>query len=903
MSVELEFDGSDPITGIPYILVRDADEEGNKLTVVADALGSATLTLINISGTQGAVSMPANIVFEGEATDTSFEAEVGVLGRTHSGMDTVAIRVSHSSGGTAQSVEFYIVNRASDTDNDGLVDGTELDYRDPDGRRLNRFHWDTDRDGLDDQYEYTYRAEANGGSGLHPADPTKNEDDQNYNGDNDYMAYCTIANGVADHVNYHLAVYQQTANELYAGATAFNPRTAWGGADDARYTADYTATNEYLGGDRLPRYEYDPPTYATDFCVVTNVLSSDQTNPLKWDTDDDTMPDGWELYVGLNPNYSGDRGEDPDNDGLENWEEWGNYRDVNGNSGSMNSWSNKLWPTDPGAGQRVFAWQNVWWDSTDDGIYDPATDVKIWAGNWDSLHTNDSFALTNGVHGRRGPAKYPTYIAEWPEFEVIYDPAGGVGGTGSAWADDGDGVFSTNALLPGYPADIPSLILPPVEGDTGVNNGLYYYHNDFHPKDTDFDGLPDSTVTGGGEEGAKSNPTSIDTDLDFMPDGWERYAHADILRDDRDEDPDGDGLANNQEYWTGAVYEWMHIDPTWPDFYRIATRVAMQWDTKQGGSTGMRGEIPYYIPPHFADCPSFNVANGQRADEASEYAWYHTTRVDDPDSDYDGMDDYWEVFHGLNPLKGSRDIMMSPIPFTGGDRALGEGDQTGVFDADPATVGIFEIGEIFLGTTVFTNINNLIQHLHDNPGGLSYDMAVYTQVGPFNFGLELMDPDGDGLPNLEEYSYEVNCSQTGRKFYHTDPTPYIRTAWYPNQSDFSFPLWNYTFDNGWLTKWSWSGDGAFPFLFETTEGFDTDNDGIGDLAEVDDQIPALLGGSDPINSKNPARNRCLILDATNQDFLRTSDAWGAALPNQMNHFTVEAWVYVEDLNVTANSYV
>jgi PKD repeat protein len=40
------------------------------------------------------------------------------------------------------------------------------------------------------------------------------------------------------------------------------------------------------------------------------------------DVDGDTMSDGWEVYYGLNPQSSGDKNQDPDDDGLKNYQEY-----------------------------------------------------------------------------------------------------------------------------------------------------------------------------------------------------------------------------------------------------------------------------------------------------------------------------------------------------------------------------------------------------------------------------------------------------------------------------------------------------------------------------------------------------------------------------------------------------
>ena len=50
-----------------------------------------------------------------------------------------------------------------------------------------------------------------------------------------------------------------------------------------------------------------------------------ETDPYKWDTDGDGMPDGWEIFYGFNARDAGDAYDDPDRDDLTNIEEYQSY--------------------------------------------------------------------------------------------------------------------------------------------------------------------------------------------------------------------------------------------------------------------------------------------------------------------------------------------------------------------------------------------------------------------------------------------------------------------------------------------------------------------------------------------------------------------------------------------------
>ena len=190
----------------------------------------------------------------------------------------------------------------------------------------------------------------------------------------------------------------------------------------------------------------------------------------------------------------------------------------------------------------------------------------------------------------------------------------------------------------------------------------------------------------GGNEfrGGGLNPLAIDTDEDGLPDTWEvQYAGSDLVnvKDEegnnvvpekqyidngmdpthgsaadgpflgdaysgpdqyagfeyRDMDYDNDGLENYQEYWTQAIRAFRY-DVTYSDVPKDSgstmffTLTGKDWDTTAFTASGAP---KYFIMPI-----------NQKA------KMYASTDPREPDTDMDGMDDYWELYHGLNPLLG-----------------------------------------------------------------------------------------------------------------------------------------------------------------------------------------------------------------------------------------------------------
>ncbi len=619
----------------------------------------------------------------------------------------------------------------------------------PDGALPHRcshpFLWDVDQDGVPDGYEVIF--------GYDPWSPftsgatgTDGED----NPDNDWMAKST---------NSPLSLRN---HEVYL-ANGFNPRVAVDevypvakdmvgkGTKRSPSTFKFSNSDEMRGPDGMMALAPSVPGSGAD----------DATSPFRSDSDGDGIWDGWECYVGMDPNLDTDVAIDSDDDKVSNLDEFRSFYTSSTNRAALTpllEWRNKIFPTDPGV--------------------DP------------SPRDNNPLDRDNYTHG--GKDTDADGISDGTEKTLFNaDAYGGIITSYVTITFDENGNEVETTVLVGY--------------------GLW----------------ATACYVGGG-----LNPTSADTDDDTLPDPYEgAYASGlDGTAGDTFDDPDGDGLENYQEYWGASVYHWQY--DVWvnslpsydnADFFS-ATPKTWDWSTQWR-----------YIPlTHFDYVKRFS------------YAGPDPTRVD---SDDDAMDDYYEIYHGLNPIYGALDLIAS--------RAA-KGAKT--------TSSTGSVGD--------------------------------PRDQPWKAGSVGMDPDADGLLNFQEAPYSEYPEQSPR--IHTDPS----SLWMTDTG----------YDRSWVNLyyrpssvvWYWRDDLTAPppdyaFSFESNEGYDTDNDGVGDKEELN------VTKTDPLTPERPVKRRALYLPPGPNTYARTypgyapqlADAGGGYMPgidvvriadDAMRSFTVEAWV-------------
>ncbi len=721
-------------------------------------------------------------------------------------------------------------------------------------------------------------------------------------------------------------------NQLY-NVFGFNPQTGWGGGT---YERAYNTLYEYqlfkyrqlvLGGllsanpnTILNRFSINTTNPSLPYEITYGDKESASTSDNHGaDSDADGMPDGWELYVGLNPSNAQDASLPPDLDGdkLSQPQEFAGttstlaYEGCESIMAHFDSvWPNKFYPTDP---------HNS--DTDGDGISDGEE-----GGYWEyyfydgrqSYHDLQHFTFNydSSIDRRKGFAR----------FEVCYR---GGGLNPNSIDTDQDGLpdlwemqfagFVVNGE--GVPVYGPAVYTDKLKAADGTLNGITPIIDTPDPDRNSRNG--NGHFIAGGMDGTYSYDAYTDMDVAERMD----YRTGTY----RDYDFDGDGLQNYQEYMTQAVRSFRYDDSETPLNGRIVkwsedklnAEIIAEKENANGAIISERVAMDGYNYPAFDYTSAINFYAIAIEDEANagmkalyesadndydpkNWDWASTGYFAPPphewdpaaslipdgiymlppssllegsgtlpmrtislryvstdprqwDSDNDGMDDYWELYHGLNPLYGGE---------TGRDI----------------------ISEIAFGLTAKENAWTQFGDLEAN-----YDFDRY----PWLAGAPDADPDNDKIRNFEE---AITGNMTSPTTSHTDPTP----LWMTEPSvPLSVTRQSYAYYDTKL-PWEVASEGVdsgrdYIFTFEGNEGYDTDNDWTADAREL---TAGIIAATDPLVASDPYRRAAIYLggeDDKGVAYQRTGSYINKfseklnsdAAYDMFRQFTVECWVKPE----------
>lgn len=664
------------------------------------------------------------------------------------------------------------------------------------------------------------------------------------------------------------------------------------------------------------------------------------------DTDEDGVPDGWELYVMSGPRNpltgaytiagplaamspSVDAASKATNTDVPyDWDDLSELQEYAGTDSCAHysvagneegavafsttivrpaehaKWLNKFFPTDP-------------WDAdTDgDGMRDRAEFGKFVYGD-----PADNGVLTSIPGGGLNPLSMDTDLDGLPDpWEAQY--AGKTmyeGEEGDKAKLDGAEVGNyLQGLVDGMDGTVKDAYTTPIERTKGDNgeitvktwtvNGVKQIVN----RDYDRDGLENWQEYLTAAMRAWRYDDSI-TRFSAIP--KELYWTTDPATGELVWDPKFDklGVADADEFWYQTLVNASVDNPLYnPNLVtdmspsaQYFTAVTRRWDIAfRNRHVNKNAPVAYYLLFDRIGEKTLDKAWGYDV-KPKKYAGCSPIKAD---TDQDGMDDYYELFHGMNPILGQSGV-----------RIESDGPCDIVFDAwyDTATSSApFEANE-----------NNW------KKASDKYDFVKF----PWLNGLADSDPDGDDIRNQEEAIMPKMATAT---WHHTDPTPVwmtdssytnslvnlhfrlpSRMIGVPLDSDgFTYNEEEYSFrdfdnfseyqDGLSIVRelapfvpdyWSLAADGEpnWVFSFEENEGYDTDHDGISDNEEIQGKFGSA---SDPQSADTPNRRQAMYFPGDESalqtlPFLQERHPVGTtAYPDDLSflQYTVECWARPE----------
>lgn len=651
------------------------------------------------------------------------------------------------------------------------------------------------------------------------------------------------------------------------------------------------------------------------------------------DTDGDGVPDGWEAYVACGPGSVGnifnnklrinplyneianndevDRGVDIDpitnmvsleGDGLTYVAEFsgtdstGAYSDVPSIvAGRADAkWLNKFWPTDP------------WSTDTDcDGVTDSAESAfiyKVMVGSG-FMQQNDGTNTTTVAIGSFA----------WPTDNGGICIAGG-GMNPCSWDTDQDG------LPDAWELQYTGAYIPSTRYCTSQAQYRGYLQlcaiNGVTPSSAFVSNLAEADgFFVGGMDGS-------------VPDSYTKFEFG--LQDEIDamrpmninRDYDYDGLQNWQEYLTCTIRAFRYDDTLSPwtvpqkaeadgsdEMFRTALLTGKPLNPLMDGGSNpnlifgafdcyaaygskcRRGwDLCYDKYYFFPDGPNHILRRDEISlygkilneagygDEISQDAGPTEYATCDPrvsDSDGDGMDDYYELFHGLNPLYGGK---------SGSD-----------------------LISVQWGGNITAEDNYWQREFKDIARGdtkekKARDFALF----PWMAGDPAADPDGDDIRNVDE-AIQANIEATST-WLHTDPTPLWMT-----DSTYSKSIVNRyyalpNFANQWadavptriddeivtpintMPAHKWMAL-TYNWAFEENDGYDSDHDGLSDYRE---STTKFTSKTDPQDEDDPRRRQAMYFPGEKSALqARVDPIFGGSGELFFLEFTVECWARPE----------
>ena len=700
------------------------------------------------------------------------------------------------------------------------------------------------------------------------------------------------------------------------------------GKDIGDITAKKTTLADVLkGGTTNPNRPFTEAAYTvswvgTDGGGSAMEIPTYSSNNHGADTDEDGIPDGWELYVAANPNNHDDAIGNNDLDKLNLRAEYAGtdscnaYKSVEhtggtatifvNHPGTEQGWFNKFFPTDPydedtdgdGLMDHNEGTAFIYGDPADDdsccirgGGLNPCTvdtDFDLLPDPWE--HQYAGVVFTAGKPGPGGSKYGDTPILSEGMIEYINrnDSIGGTNGVASA-----NGTDSTPATTGTYITMGMDGTFGPRWGTPIVGDAMTYYG-------------PNNTT------GQIDPRTGTKRNFDFDNDGLQNFQEylVQTLRHFRYDDTETPlmgsylpgGIAGSRKYvgflpmqvWDGATFfttarakGFSGVSAWQTEGFRYEklgyfARPPRAWDsmalrTEDGRTDGSSAICSNYdengyriLMPPSGLSPLASPGNEDRL-SAMEYV---STDPRNWDTDMDGMDDYYELFHGLNPLLGDVDV-ISEAYSTG----LPSGDLFSAFC------------NAWTGDAGWQPIDK------------TYDAMKY----PWTMGMAEADADGDGLRNTDE---ALLVNMPNPKNYHTDPTPLWMTD---SSSKISYIAQYYSRDPYMIEEgkspdistyyWFTYFDGYDPggvtdylYAFEENEGYDTDHDWIPDEQEL---THAVVNATDPLNANDPDRRQAMYFPGTNSVVASYSGNLHRRIGENyamLRTFTVEAWVRPEDIS-------